>query len=246
MISFISPAMGFNEDVVPGTTKPMYLDKTLALKDVLKTKTPLEISKLMGCSLAIAEATCIRYNTFDKDLCALLALSGIAYKELDAKSLDKESFEFLGDHLIMCSGLYGALRPSDSITPYRLEMKTKLPIDTNKNLYEYWKDDLYNAISSKSNGVIVNLASKEYSKCVEKYLQDEVYVTCTFKVNKNNQLKVQSTAAKKARGAMVRWIATNKIDAWEDLMKFNEDNYTFIQDLSNTSSQVKELVFVKE
>ena len=82
MISFISPAMGFNEDVAPGTSTPMYLDKALALKDILKTKTPLEISKLMGCSLAIAETTTIRYNTFDKDLCALLALSGIAYKEI--------------------------------------------------------------------------------------------------------------------------------------------------------------------
>ena len=181
---------------------------------------------------------------------AIFAYDGIQYKSISPESISKEGIEFLNDHLRIISGLYGVLRPFDMIDEYRLEMQTKVKINDKANLYSFWDGSISENISEDlgGEGIVLNLASKEYSKTVEKYLDNKKseskikLITCTFKVEKAGKLKVESTASKKARGYMVRYIAENKIDDIEGVKTFNIDGFTY----SENESTEKEIVFVKK
>ncbi len=254
MISFISPALGFkestsqdNQTINDNTLEPVYIDKTLSIVKHLSSLNPNELQATLSCSDVLAELNFERYRDFKQNNThqALRYFDGIAYKSLDVETLSSDEYDFLCKHIRILSGLYGILKPNDNISAYRLEMKTKIGIDGSKNLYDFWADSLYENLSKDSDKTIVNLASKEYSQCIENYLQDETYITCTFKVDKGKGLKVQSTAAKKARGQMVRWIAQNKIDDPLKLINFNDDGYNFDPTLSTTKGNRQELVFVK-
>ena len=105
----------------------------------------------------------------------------MTHKKLDAISLDADSLAFLQDRLMIQSGLCGCLRPQDTINPYRMEMKTEAKVDGTKNLYDFWSDTIHRCLKTTGQTCWVNLAFKEYSICIEKYLQDETYVTCRFK-----------------------------------------------------------------
>lgn len=181
---------------------------------------------------------------------AIFAYDGIQYKSISPESISKEGIEFLNDHLRIISGLYGVLRPFDMIDEYRLEMQTKVKVNDKANLYSFWDGSISGNISEDlgGEGIVLNLASKEYSKTVEKYFDNKKseskikLITCTFKVEKAGKLKVESTASKKARGYMVRYIAENKIDDIEGVKTFNIDGFTY----SENESTEKEIVFVKK
>lgn len=181
---------------------------------------------------------------------AIFAYDGIQYKSIAPESISKEGIEFLNDHLRIISGLYGVLRPFDMIDEYRLEMQTKVKVNDKANLYSFWDGSISGNISEDlgGEGIVLNLASKEYSKTVEKYFDNKKseskikLITCTFKVEKAGKLKVESTASKKARGYMVRYIAENKIDDIEGVKTFNIDGFTY----SENESTEKEIVFVKK
>lgn len=181
---------------------------------------------------------------------AIFAYDGIQYKSISPESISKDGMEFLNDHLRIISGLYGVLRPFDMIDEYRLEMQTKVKINDKANLYSFWDGSISRNISEDlgGEGIVLNLASKEYSKTVEKYFDNKKseskikLITCTFKVEKAGKLKVESTASKKARGYMVRYIAENKIDDIEGVKTFNIDGFTY----SENESTEKEIVFVKK
>ena len=181
---------------------------------------------------------------------AIFAYDGIQYKSISPESISKDGIEFLNDHLRIISGLYGVLRPFDMIDEYRLEMQTKVKINDKANLYSFWDGSISGNISEDlgGEGIVLNLSSKEYSKTVEKYFDNKKseskikLITCTFKVEKAGKLKVESTASKKARGYMVRYIAENKIDDIEGVKTFNIDGFTY----SENESTEKEIVFVKK
>ena len=181
---------------------------------------------------------------------AIFAYDGIQYKSISPESISKDGIEFLNDHLRIISGLYGVLRPFDMIDEYRLEMQTKVKINDKANLYSFWDGSISGNISEDlgGEGIVLNLASKEYSKTIEKYFDNKKseskikLITCTFKVEKAGKLKVESTASKKARGYMVRYIAENKIDDIEGVKTFNIDGFTY----SENESTEKEIVFVKK
>ena len=181
---------------------------------------------------------------------AIFAYDGIQYKSISPESISKDGIEFLNDHLRIISGLYGVLRPFDMIDEYRLEMQTKVKINDKANLYSFWDGSISGNISEDlgGEGIVLNLASKEYSKTVEKYFDNKKseskikLITCTFKVEKAGKLKVESTASKKARGYMARYIAENKIDDIEGVKTFNIDGFTY----SENESTEKEIVFVKK
>lgn len=181
---------------------------------------------------------------------AIFAYDGIQYKSISPESISKDGIEFLNDHLRIISGLYGVLRPFDMIDEYRLEMQTKVKINDKANLYSFWDGSISGNISEDlgGEGIVLNLASKEYSKTVEKYFDNKKseskikLITCTFKVEKAGKLKVESTASKKARGYMVSYIAENKIDDIEGVKTFNIDGFTY----SENESTEKEIVFVKK
>ena len=187
---------------------------------------------------------------FTRKTPAIFAYDGIQYKSIAPESISKEGIEFLNEHLRIISGLYGVLRPFDMIDEYRLEMQTKVKVNDKANLYSFWNGSISGSISEDlgGEGIVLNLASKEYSKTVEKYFDNKKseskvkLITCTFKVEKSGKLKVESTASKKARGYMVRYIAENKIDDIEGVKRFDLDEFRY----SEEESTEKELIFVKK
>ena len=141
---------------------------------------------------------------------------------------------------VIGSAFYGVLKPRDGVTPYRLEMQAKIRIGDAKNLYEYWGDLLYRSVIDDSR-IIINLASKEYSKCIEKYLtpQDR-YISVTFCEASGDKMVTKGTYAKMARGEMVRFMAENNIENPLDIKKFDRLGYSFRSDLSSETEYVFE------
>ena len=149
-------------------------------------------------------------------------------------------FDYVQEHLRILSAFYGVLKPMDGVTPYRLEMQSKAKIKGCADLYDFWKDSLYKEVRDES-GIIINLASKEYSKCIEKYLEkDDIYITVNFCEKSGERLVTKGTYAKMARGEMVRFMAENSIYDPEEIKKFDRLNYVFRQDLSNDREYVFE------
>ena len=149
-------------------------------------------------------------------------------------------FEYVQNHLRILSAFYGVLKPMDGVTPYRLEMQAKVGIGDAKNLYEYWGDMLYRSVIDDSR-IIINLASKEYSKCIEKYLtQQDRYITITFCEASGDKLITKGTYAKMARGEMVRFMSENNIENPMEIQKFDRLGYLFRSDLSSDTEYVFE------
>lgn len=150
---------------------------------------------------------------------ALFSYEGIQYQYMGARVLSRDALEYLQDNLRILSGFYGILKPLDGIVPYRLEMQSKFINYKNKDLYEYWADKIANSLFEETN-LIINLASKEYSKCVEKYLKNSPgtkFITCVFGEINGDKVIEKGTLAKMARGEMVRYLAQNNVYDLEGL-----------------------------
>lgn len=253
MIIFISPAKGFKSVEYKCSTKPMMIENSKEIISTLKKLSLEEICKIMKINEDIGKLNLDRFKKFKLDNNgnpALMSYDGIQYKNINASNMNKNDLQFANNHIRIISGLYGVVKPLDSIYPYRLEMQTKLNISNSKNLYEYWNNKIYKNIlgdiKSDKEKVIVNLASEEYSKIIKKYIDDDVkYITCTFKINKNNKLSTHSTYSKSARGKMVNYIVKNKITNFEHLKKFNSDGYSLNKEIISSDGNLIEYIFVK-
>ena len=173
-----------------------------------------------------------------KDYCkAFYMYDGMCYKNIKREEFDEFDLDYLKEHLIIISALYGALKPFDLINPYRLDflIKTKMG-----NLYNFWKDDIAKNIL-KDTDFIVNLASDEFSKTVKKYISEKQILNFEFYEKVDEKLKKHSTISKKARGMMLNFMTKNKIENIEDIKKFNKDGYLFIEEMSLENK----FVFVK-
>lgn len=243
----LSPAMGFNQQAKRTQTLPQYIEKTHELVGVLQTLSPEDIACLMKCSDKIAQSTFELYQTFYDQVprCAAEFFDGTAYKALDAQSLSTQDAETLNNKTFILSGLYGVVKPYEGIYSYRLELKTKLKVSNYKNLYDFWGDSWYKALCQENAQCIVNLASKEYAKAIEPYLKSETFVTCTFKTQTREKLKMCSVRAKHMRGLMARYIAQEDISDFEDLTSFDLEGYHFSEQHSHMFTQKPELVFIK-
>ena len=169
---------------------------------------------------------------------AVMSYHGIQYQSMAPEVMDDEQLTWLQTHLWILSGLYGCVRPFHGVEPYRLEMGAKLAIDDARDLYGFWDDKLAYAIApTGSNTTVVNLASVEYAKAVLPHLAgDATTVTCLFGEGVRNDKPVQrSTASKKARGSMVRWMAENKVEDASELTAFNI-GYRHIPELSDKNT----------
>jgi hypothetical protein len=205
----------------------------------------------MSVSDAIAELNVQRFQEyerpfgFDNAKQAVLAFDGDVYTGMQAETFTEEDHDFAQEHLRILSGLYGLLRPLDLMRPYRLEMGTKLRTGRRKNLYEFWGDkitELINADLAETKGdVVLNLASQEYFKSVNKQKLGGRLVTAHFKENRNGQLKVISFNAKKARGAMAGLVIKHRITDPEELKELTPEGYHY----SPEHSGADEMVFVK-
>lgn len=236
----ISPAKSLDLDSKLPTaqyTQPVFLEQAEKLNKILEKKKPKALSKLMGISDNLAELNWERNQNFSLPFApenarpAVYAFNGDVYQGLDAYSISEEELDRLQDTLRILSGLYGVLRPLDLIQPYRLEMGTQLKIGRKKNLYEFWKKELTAHLNEalQDDELFVNLASNEYFGSVDEKQLKVPVITPVFKDWKNDKLKVISFFAKKARGAMVRFILDSNAKTLDDIKGFNVDGYEFSQ-----------------
>lgn len=175
---------------------------------------------------------------------AVMSYHGIQYQSMAPEVMDSAQLAWLQSHLWILSGLYGCVRPFHAVQPYRLEMGAKLAVDDAYDLYAFWDDKLARAIApAGSNATIVNLASVEYAKAILPHLAaDATTVTCLFGEGVRNGKPIQrSTASKKARGSMVRWMAENELEDASGLVDFNI-GYRYAPELSSKNT----LVFINE
>ena len=174
---------------------------------------------------------------------AVYAFNGDVYKGLDAYTIPEEKMDSLNSNVRILSGLYGVLKPSDLIQPYRLEMGTKMAIGTKKNLYEFWKKDITKALNKEleKDEVFLNLASNEYFKAIDKKALKVPVVDITFKDFKNGKYKIISFFAKEARGLMARYVVDHDAKTVDDLKGFNYGGYSYSEDMSKSN----DLVFIR-
>jgi len=246
----ISPAKTLDMDTtisVPTTSVyPFEKESTELIKDLKKLKS-IEVQTLMKVSPKIAELNTERFNNWNLPFnsenakAAIFAFKGDVYTGLDPESFTEKELDFAQTHLSMISGLYGLLRPLDLMQAYRLEMGTKFGNKRGKNLYEFWADKITYEINTREEKTILNLASNEYFKAVNKKKLKATIITPIFKDEKNGVLKVISFFAKKARGMMARFIIQNHITDVDEIKNFNLGGYAFNTSLSTD----KEWVFTR-
>ncbi|MEY4296000.1 MAG: hypothetical protein RLY82_1688 [Pseudomonadota bacterium] len=241
MIFLLSPAksLDYETPVVSGLPayKPLYTRPAGQLISLLKTKTPAQISTLMDLSDKLAALNVARYQAWKPTATAknakqaILAFDGDVYDGLNAKNLSLEQLTWADEYFCILSGLYGALRPLDLLQPYRLEMGTALPNVNGKNLYEFWGDTVSAHINKLQKAdkepVVINLASQEYFKVVNKKILKARVIECVFEEYKNGAYKVISFLAKRARGMMARFAIERQINEPEKLKAFKTDGYAF-------------------
>ncbi len=251
LLAVISPAKTLDfesEAPVETTTKYRFAEQAQTLIDLLRHKTPQDIQKLMSISEKLAVLNVQRYHdwhpkmTVSNSKQALFAFKGDVYTGLSAGTLTLSQIEQSQTCLRILSGLYGLLRPLDSIQPYRLEMGTRLENPKGKSLYDFWGDQITDEINADIKeghiSVLVNLASIEYFSSVNADKLTTLVITPIFKDEKNGRYKVISFFAKKARGAMVRYILENEFQVIDDLKGFDYGGYQFSEEESDDSNWV--------
>lgn len=242
----ISPAKRMKQDTdsLEVRNLPAFLDKTQFLMEYLKSLNYEEAKALWQCNDSIAKLNYDRLkhmNLYKNLTPALLAYEGIQYQYMAPNVFEYKQWDYIEEHLYILSGFYGLVKPFDGIVPYRLEMQAKVSLSGYKNLYDYWGSQIYDKIKDETN-TILNLASKEYSKCIEKYLSNEIkFVTCIFGEYINGKVVEKGTQVKMARGEMVRYMAENSIENLSDLIKFERLGYHYNKELSSE----KNVVFLK-
>ena len=255
MLTLLSPAKKLNMDP-PETalhpTQPRLNADMKAIAKVAKQQSADDLKRLMHISDYLANLNYERFKAFNLDnqsnsaKSAGLAFDGDVYWGLSAKTMDDATLSYAQDHLRILSGLYGILRPMDAIQPYRLEMGTKLQNPRGKSLYDFWgtilAEQLNDDLSGHSDNTIVNLASNEYFKAVDKTALNRTIISAKFLNVKDGKARALMYYAKHARGAMARWIMENRVDRADGLKDFNADGYA----LDAEASSETELVFTRE
>jgi uncharacterized protein len=218
-------------------TLPQFNAQSAQLIELLRPLSPQQVAELMGLSDALSALNVARYAAWRPKYTAknakqaILAFDGDVYGGMDAKSLKASDLEWAQSHLVMLSGLYGVLRPLDWMQPYRLEMGTPLQNPAGANLYKFWGSTIANYLNKQleayKNPVVVNLASNEYFKAVDRKVLKARVVECVFEDYKNGIYKVISFNAKRARGMMARFAIQKRIKDAKKLEAFQSDGYAF-------------------
>lgn len=255
MLFLLSPAKALDYETPPVTqtfTQPLFVPQAAELIEVLRDKSPQDIAELMDLSDQLAGLNVARYQAWRPEFDtinakqAVLAFNGDVYEGLDAKTLDEASLGWLQQHVCILSGLYGVLRPLDLMQPYRLEMGTRLVTAKGKNLYQFWGAQIAQYLNERAlaevSPVVVNLASEEYFKSVDRKTLKPAVVSCVFEEYKGGKYKVISFMAKRARGLMVRYAVQNRLESVDDLRGFDLEGYRYIP----AASEPGRLVFRRE
>ena len=252
MIALLSPAKTLDfesEKEIGKQTRPYFLEDAEKVNKKLSRYTIAELEDLQSISHNLASENYTRNQQWDIEnhqtgRQAALAFKGDVYQGMQAESWSEEDMNFAADHVRILSGLYGILRPGDQILPYRLEMGTKMPVARRKNLYEYWYDKLPKFFEDEipSDEIILNLASNEYFKAIEKAGVKNKVLEIEFKDYSNGKFKVVAFYAKKARGMMANYMVQHKITEAEKLKAFDTSGYYF----DAKSSSENKYVFLRD
>lgn len=246
MLVVVSPAKKLDMRRVNGIepTEPVFPDQVAELVGVARDLTVPDLQKLMSISENLARLNAERFGDFEglDTKAAILAFAGDTYQGLDASSLDEAELNWAQDHLRILSGLYGVLRPLDAIRPYRLEMGSRLKTGRGKSLYEFWGDQISQALNQQAASVqartLINCASQEYFGAVDREALDLRVVTPVFMEEKGGTAKIVSFYAKKARGAMARFIIERRLTDPEGIKDFDSGGYQHRPDLSDDNNWV--------
>ncbi len=246
MLAIISPSktQDFSECNIDIFSQTRQLESSNELIGILKSKSKSQISKLMSLSEKLSELNFDRFQNFKLPFTlenakqAILAFKGDVYNGINAPDLSSEDLEFAQSKVRMLSGLYGVVRPLDLIQPYRLEMGTKLSNAKGPNLYDYWGAEISNVLNEDEPDLIINLASNEYFKAINKNVLNANILDIVFKEKKGETYKIIGIYAKRARGLMVNYIIRNRLENPEALKNFSDEGYRFDKDLSSDSSWV--------
>lgn len=240
MLIVVSPAKSLDYEsplTTESGTRPQFMQQSEMLIERLRDFSPPEVGELMGISDKLADLNFGRYLSWKPRATkknarpAVLAFKGDVYIGLQAETFSQADLDYAQEHMRILSGLYGLLRPLDMMQPYRLEMGTKLSTERGKNLYDFWGDQITEALNKQlkktESPVLLNLASNEYFSAVKPKLIAGELVSPVFKDYKSGQYKIISFFAKKARGAMSRWVIQNRIEDPDQLPKFDVDGYRY-------------------
>lgn len=252
MLFLLSPAKSLDyETPLNGQphTAPLFVKQSKVLIDVLRQQSPQQIAELMDLSDKLSSLNVARYQAWSTRASeknarqAALAFDGDVYGGLDARSLKADDLAWAQEHVCILSGLYGVLRPLDLMQPYRLEMGTRLPNPNGKDLYQYWGSQLSEYLNERlrkdTSPVVVNVASQEYFKAVDRKALKAAVVECVFQEYKSGQYKVISFMAKRARGLLVRYATEHRLVQPDQLRAFDSEGYQW----DAKASQPDTLVF---
>jgi len=255
MLFLISPAKALDYETPPHIathTQPLFVKQAAELIGVLRDQSPQQIADLMKLSDTLSGLNVARYQAWRPKFTpknakqAVLAFDGDVYGGLDAKALAEPDLDWLQQHLCILSGLYGVLRPLDLMQPYRLEMGTRLATGHGKNLYAFWGRQIADHLNERARAdlspVVINLASEEYFKVVDRKALVPRVVTCMFEERKADGYKIISFMAKRARGLMVRYAVQHRASTPDQLKHFDLEGYRF----NSAASGPDRLVFRRE
>ena len=246
MLVVVSPAKKLDMDPVAGVqpTQPVFPERTRELVAEVAKLTSGELEKLMKISPNLAKLNQQRFSDFGSQdrKPAVFAFAGDTFQGLEAATLDADALRWAQDHLRILSGLYGILRPLDEIEPYRLEMGSQLKTEHGKNLYEYWGSALALELSAQAktthSTAVVNCASQEYFQAVDTRSLSVPVISPVFMESTEKGPKIISFYAKRARGAMARFVVSNRIATPAALFDFDAGGYRYEPNLSSENKPV--------
>ena len=232
---------------IPKKTQPLFGEERDYLVNALEQFSPKQLEKLLGVRESLAQLNYQRYQDFkiSPKQAAILAYRGEVFKQIEITKLSETDYLFAQEHLRIISGLYGLLRPLDEISPYRLEMSSRLKTEKAENLYQFWTEkitqQLNQELRKQKTKILINLASEEYFRGVKTEQLNFPILKVSFKEIRGGKLKTIGLVAKKNRGTMMNWILQNHLDDPSQLKDYSGWGYSYCESLSNE----EELTFIK-
>lgn len=239
----ISPAkkMRVDTDSFAVSGMPEFLKDACILMKKIRSFSFAEVRELWRCNDRIAKLNYDRFQHMELEqglTPAVMAYDGLQYQHMAPGVFTADALSYLAEHLRILSGFYGLLGPFDGVVPYRLEMQAKLSVNGYEDLYDFWGNRLYQTLLDEDR-VIVNLASREYAQCIEKYVTSkDRFLTIVFGELTDGKLKQKGTIAKMARGEMVRFMAEHQVCSLAQIKEFRELGFSFSEELSNEGKYV--------
>ncbi len=222
----------------------IFMEEFVEIAEKLKNLSVEELKAMYKSSGAIAEENSNRFQNLLELVdsgevnSAIHTYNGLQFRNMEVENFSKEDLNFMNEHFIILSALYGALKPLDGIAPYRLDLNNPLSVGEFKNLYEYWGDKSYSYVVDRGDEILC-LASEEYKKLVSKYVKDKsALVEVKFGIDDGEKIKYHATTSKIWKGKLCKYIVENRIEKIEDIVGFSEDGFLYDESLSNESLYV--------